>query len=100
MNTTPKTLTGKILVKAMKFRGLSALTVGGLAVLATTMWLKNSSPSTSNNNDNNNNNNSNSSNKKKRAGPAVIDAEYAGYREKTSDYPNRNKIGTDIAKRN
>ena len=96
MNTTPKTLTGKVLVKAMKFRGLSALAVGGLAVLATTMWLKNSSPSTSNNNDNN----SNSSNKKKRAGPAVIDAEYAGYREKTSDYPNRNKIGTDIAKRN
>ena len=26
---------------------------------------------------------------RKKASPAVIDAEYAGYREKTSDYPNR-----------
>jgi hypothetical protein len=30
---------------------------------------------------------------RKRASPAVIDAEYAGYREKVSDYPDRSQGG-------
>ena len=36
------------------------------------------------------------SSSREKAGPQVIDAEYAGYREKVSDYPNRNQGGKSI----